>query len=635
MNKPKNPPAKRSMTWYRMDLHIHTPASADYKDRNVTYLQILQKAESRGLDIIGITDHNTVAGWAAMYEEVETLLTLERLGRLNEDEARTLAEYRRLADKMMVLPGFEITATLGFHILGLFPPGTSVRKLEHILLDLNIPEDKLDLGVGEVGSTADVLTVYRTIAEAGGLVIAAHANSTHGVAMQGYDFGGQTRIAYTQDKNLHALEVTDLESTSRKRTANFFNGSRPEYPRRMHCIQGSDAHRLDRDPKDKSEPFGIGDRATEVLLPELSFEALKGLFLGNDFSRIRPARPLGVIPQPVFDPIKAARKQGPDLVQSFYEHFSPKPSRLAAIIADVVAMANTNGGTIYIGVNASPKPPVYGVEKPEEAIAILRREMQKAITPPLDVTIEVAQSEGKNVVVLRVPKGPDAPYVLSTGQIYVRLESETTLALRDEIIRLVLASHRPEPAPPSPLTLQMPVAPPAPMEMPIAPSPISPPETLLASPLTATVPPATPMLAAAETATGQVAASVSEEAPRTGGRRRRRRRAAVAKAAPTAVEEALALGKAALPEPQVVTPDQAQGETVQAQPAIAPPQAPVLGLSDEGQGASPSPVEAPDQTEVNQETTRGGEPAAETPALAVEPPRTKVEILAVEEQGGV
>ncbi len=79
--------------------------------------------------------------------------------------------------------------------------------------------------------------------------------------MFGLSFGGQTRIAYTQDPNLHALEVTDLESSTRRRTtASFFNGSKPQYPRRMHCIQGSDAHRISGEGKN----LGVGERATEV-----------------------------------------------------------------------------------------------------------------------------------------------------------------------------------------------------------------------------------------------------------------------------------------------------------------------------------------------------------------------------------
>jgi hypothetical protein len=149
---------------------------------------------------------------------------------------------------VVVLPGFEFTATFGFHILAIFPPETSVRQLEHILLAMKVPTAKLDEGSTETGATTDVINAYRMIREAGGLVIAAHANSTHGVAMRNFPFGGQTKIAYTQDPNLDALEVTDLDRPGRS-TARFFNGSKSEYPRRMHCLQGSDAHRLAMDPK--------------------------------------------------------------------------------------------------------------------------------------------------------------------------------------------------------------------------------------------------------------------------------------------------------------------------------------------------------------------------------------------------
>lgn len=430
MSKDKS--EQRQASWRCVDLHIHTPASACYAEPNVTYLDILRKAGEKGLDIIAITDHNTVAGCAAMAKEIEELTLLERLNRLHAQEKQRLEEYRRLGDKVLILPGFEFTATLGFHILGIFSEKTSIRELEHILLDLNIPPDKLDAGSTEVGATTDVLTAYRIIDEAGGLVIAAHANSSHGVALQGLAFGGQTKIAYTQDLHLHALEVTDLEKKGRRTTASFYSGSKPEYPRRMHCIQGSDAHRLNRDPSDKNA-LGVGDRVTEALLPEVSFEALKVAFLGDDFARTRPYRPA----KAPFDHVRAAREQGPSIVQSFHESIAKQGGRLHAIICDVVAFANANGGVIYIGARADPRVPPAGINNPEEAIGILRAEIQRKVTPPLDVTIDSLESEGRKIIRLVVPKGSDVPYAIEGTRIYVRSESETSLALRDEIVQLV------------------------------------------------------------------------------------------------------------------------------------------------------------------------------------------------------
>lgn len=423
---------KKNMQWRRVDLHIHTPASACYQQPEVTFLDILLRAEARGLDVVALTDHNTVAGYAAMRREIEQLLFLERLERLRPAEQEQLAQYRRLSEKLLVLPGFEFTATLGFHILGIFSERTSVRELEHILLNLRIPPDKLDLGSSEVGATADVLMAYRVISEAGGIAIAAHANSTHGVAMQDFDFGGQTKISYTQDPHLLALEVTDLESRRRRSTATFFNGSKPEYPRRMYCIQGSDAHRLIRDPDDPAN-LGVGDRVTEMLLPEISFEAIKAVFLGNDFARTRPYRPTTA----PFDHIRAAREQGASIVQSFHESMERKGGRMLAVLRDIVAFANTNGGTIYVGVSPNPKTAPVGMEHPEEAISDLKAEIVRRITPPIEVTADVLQSDGKPVVRIVVPQGGNIPYALEGSRIFVRQESETSLALRDEIVQLV------------------------------------------------------------------------------------------------------------------------------------------------------------------------------------------------------
>jgi len=423
------------MKWYRADLHLHTPGSKDYLEPKVSYLDILHKAESRGLDIIALTDHNTVAGIKGLKKELEELELLEQLNRIHPQERERLAEFRRLLNKILLLPGFELTATLGFHILGIFHPETSLRELEHTLLTLRVPATKLDIGATEVGATIDVLSAYRIINEAGGLVIAAHANSSHGVAMQGFNFGGQTKIAYTQDPHLHALEVTDLESKHRRTTANFFNGTKPEYPRRMHCIQGSDAHRLDQDPYDKNR-LGIGDRVTEVYLPELSFEALKALFLDSDFSRTRPYRPA----QAPFDHVRAARKEGTSIVQSFHASVARRGGHLYALLCDVCAFANTNGGTIFVGLSDNPKEPIVGVKKPQEVIQLIQNEVEKKITPPLDIKIDEYETEGKKVLQISVPIGENSPYVIDDYKIYVRDETDTNLAVRDEIVGLVKRS---------------------------------------------------------------------------------------------------------------------------------------------------------------------------------------------------
>lgn len=458
---------KTARTWHVMDLHLHTPASSDYQESNVTYLDILQRAEARGLDIIAFTDHNTVAGIRRLKDEIRELEFLERLGRILPDEQRRLTEYRRLTQKILVLPGFEFTATFGFHILGLFPPDTPGRELEHLLLTLNVPRDQIDLGSANVGATADVLMAYKLITEAGGLAIAAHANSSNGVAMRGINFGGQTRIAYTQDQDLAALEVTDLDRKGRGTTKGFFNGSKPEYPRRMHCVQGSDAHRLRRDPQN-GKNLGIGDRATDVHLDAVSFEALKELFASNDFARTRPHSGATEVE---FDYIQQAREEGASIVQAFHESGQAKSGKQYAVIADVCAFANTNGGTVYVGVSDDPKQVPVGVPDAKKVADELRASIDQLITPNIDCTVDIQQTKGKSVIRILVPRGDEPPYAIEDHKIYVRDEAETSQAVRDEIVQLVLrgggkiTSH-----PPAVEPLAMPSP-----EAPVASAPASPP----------------------------------------------------------------------------------------------------------------------------------------------------------------
>lgn len=423
-----------------MDLHLHTPASSDYQEPDVSFLDILHRCEERDLDIVAITDHNTVAGYRNLINEIQQLKLLENLDRIQPEERQTLEEYNRLLTKILVLPGFEFTATFGFHILAIFNPEKELRVIEHLLLDLNIPSDVLDQGSSTIGATSDVLTAYRLIDEAGGIAVAAHANSTNGVAMRGYRFGGQTKIAYTQDPHLAALEVTDLNLKGRRTTAAFFSGTKPEYPRRMHCIQGSDAHRLRTNPSNKKN-LGIGDRTTDMLLEEISFEAVRALFLSNDFARTRPR---WAASEDVFDFVQQAREDGPSILQDFHESITVRGGKRYAIIADVCALANANGGTLFVGVSSDPKKPVVGVSSPQATIRQLNNEINSRISPPITCQMDVLSTKGSEVVRILVPRGEDPPYAVDDNKIYVRDEADTGLAIRDEIVQLVKRAERPE-----------------------------------------------------------------------------------------------------------------------------------------------------------------------------------------------
>ncbi len=423
--------------WTRVDLHMHTPGSHDYEQPEKTYIDILRQAERRGLGMIAFTDHNTVNGYRFMHRDIETLELLERSERIRPDEMARLTEYRRLLKKIVVLPGFEFTATFGFHILGLFPPEKSVREIEHVLMQLRVPNDVIEHGLTEAGATSDVLTAYQLINAAGGIAIAAHANSSSGVSMRNMNLGGQTRIAFTQDPNLLAIEFTDLDKGARRSSAFLFSGIKPEYPRRMFAIQGSDAHRVIGDPSNPKR-LGVGDRTTEMQLDTVSHQGLRELFVSNEFQRARPVFDRLDLPPDMSD-VTSAREAGANASVAFHPALPKKGDRVAEAVRDVVAMANGNGGVVFLGCGDKSVKKVAGVSDANKVAAEVSKALQ-TIAPPVSATVMVIDIEGKDCVRISLPAGKNAPYALNAREFFVRKSAETTEALRDDIVALARRS---------------------------------------------------------------------------------------------------------------------------------------------------------------------------------------------------
>jgi hypothetical protein len=110
------------------------------------------------------------------------------------------------------------------------------------------------------------------------------------------------------------------------------------------------------------------------------------------------------------------------------------------------------------------------------------------LTPRLDCTVDTLETKGKTVIRVLVPRGDDPPYALDDNKIYLREEAETSLAVRDEIVQLVLRGRSvrteapaheelPEAAPEPPRIAEPGMAPAAAPAAPAAPEPLRPPRT--------------------------------------------------------------------------------------------------------------------------------------------------------------
>jgi hypothetical protein len=178
----------------------------------------------------------------------------------------------------------------------------------------------------------------------------------------------------------------------------------------------------------------VGDRATDVFLSDLSFEAIKELFLSNDFSRTRPHRRQE---EPAYDFIQAALDEGPNIVQDFHDSVTVRGGKLYAVLSDICAFANTNGGTLFLGLSADSKVPPPGINNPEQTIKQLEKEIQDRISPPMHLTLDIQTYKNKKIIRVLIPRGDEPPYALDDYKIYIRDETETNLAVRDEIVNLV------------------------------------------------------------------------------------------------------------------------------------------------------------------------------------------------------
>jgi predicted HTH transcriptional regulator len=70
--------------------------------------------------------------------------------------------------------------------------------------------------------------------------------------------------------------------------------------------------------------------------------------------------------------VQAARNKGPTIVQDFHLGWTKRGEHLDAILSDVCAFADTNGGTVYVGVSANPREQSAGVKNPSRVLRKLR-----------------------------------------------------------------------------------------------------------------------------------------------------------------------------------------------------------------------------------------------------------------------
>ncbi len=268
-----NPTAAGSLTglpagarYLRADLQVHTPAdprfdpplrsSSDASERALVAREYLSAAKGRGIQLLGITEHNDVS-WI--------------------DELRYAAHQLEIH----LLPGFEVESKEGIHVLCLFDPDTKVGHLNDCLARIGLPKELRETSKLQKLRASmhfgELVTFIQD--ECGGICIAAHVESDKGLLRA---IGGGARADCWKTPGLLAAQISkppDLVSDWLKRV---LRNEEPEYRRGrpIATLLTSDARSFDQ----------VGAVATWIKMQNVGVEGLRQAFLDPE-SRIAFAPP--------------------------------------------------------------------------------------------------------------------------------------------------------------------------------------------------------------------------------------------------------------------------------------------------------------------------------------------------------
>lgn len=271
------------LKWVGVDLHVHTPASVDYRgSRDASeYLEIVRRAnefetsaetskipvsKKRGLNPIGcvaFTDHNSVEGFRKFRELLEETEKLSKALRTRDPANPLIPRLEKDLETLKsvrVLMGVEIKADPGIHLLVIFAESVEPDQIVPFLEQAY--HSKYSDFAGDPKAAA-CWTLKETLDKTGetfrdqALVVFPHIDSSGGVYEDLKEFP-QARMAALTHPLVRALSF-NKEETRNKLTDLF---RQPDYRRANPAalIQSSDFHGV--------EGSAIGQPRTEVRVPE-------------------------------------------------------------------------------------------------------------------------------------------------------------------------------------------------------------------------------------------------------------------------------------------------------------------------------------------------------------------------------
>lgn len=215
---------------------------------------IVDKAVEIGIEVLAVTDHNSVSAVA---------------------DFRAAARNHRLH----ILPGFELSSSEGVHVLCFYPPDTDLDRLERYLGGFGIH----DTNPSSDPANKPFAEILQVVQGQGGISIAAHVTSNGGLFKV---LQGQARVRAWRDENLLAVQIPgdvdglpqDIRQIVKNRNAEYRRDHAPEHGLSVAVVNA----------RDIVEPEELDHRSATcwIKMHEVSIDGLRQAFL-DPGSRIR------------------------------------------------------------------------------------------------------------------------------------------------------------------------------------------------------------------------------------------------------------------------------------------------------------------------------------------------------------
>ena len=191
--------------WWKFDFHVHTPASFDYREPQLSPRDFLISVMQKGLDCIAVTDHDS-CNW------IDCLRT-----ELTKIKTEAPHVYRELT----IFPGVEIEVFPAIHLLAIFDPQKPLMDISSVISRIQ-----------NAGNRTNFQDAVNLIQRSGGIAIPAHVDDAKGLFTTIREGSALKNVLDNCD--FFATEVTDPTYS--------FPQLCVDMKREFTNVMGSDAH---------------------------------------------------------------------------------------------------------------------------------------------------------------------------------------------------------------------------------------------------------------------------------------------------------------------------------------------------------------------------------------------------------